>query len=137
MKAKLSDITINENNMERVAFAETIDFTELFDHVTAFANVGCNFFQPEISTNRSDVYITFMSDDITAQTGPFAAILKHCYIYSFSNSVFRDKNNGEIGYWVSVNIRYEHKDGGSNGMEMVRALFRNGKWEFSDAGQRR
>jgi hypothetical protein len=78
-----------------------------------------------------------MSEDITSQIGAFAAILENCYIHSFSNGVYKDKGTGELCYWVSVNIRYEHKNGGSNGMDMVRADYRSSGWEFSDAGQRR
>ena len=37
---------------------------------------------------------------------------------------------------VGVSIRYEHKDGGSNGMEVLRAWYKNGTWTFPDAGER-
>ena len=133
----LKNVASDNNNEELVTFAKTIDFTELFEHVRAFAGVGCEFHQPEITTNRGNVYISCMSSDIAAFCGPFAAILERCYFYSFSNGVFKDKETGKPGYWVSLNIRYEHKDGGSNGMDVVRAWYKNGAWEFANAGERR
>lgn len=138
MTATIKNVTINNNNEDLVNFAQTIDFSELFEHVKTFAGVSCSFYQPEITTGRSgDVFISFMSDDIAAQTGPFAAILRVCYLASFSNGVFKDKETGEPCYWVSANIRYEHKDGGSNGMDMVRAWYSDSKgWVFKDVGER-
>jgi hypothetical protein len=135
MKPVMKNITIDNHNAELVDFAQTVDFTELFDHVKAFAGVECEFYQPEITTGRGEVHISFMSDDITAQTGAFAAILERCCIHSFSNGVFMDQKTGELAYWVSVNLQYEHKDGGSNDMDMVRAWYINGEWVFTDAGQ--
>ena len=137
MKAKLHIVTIDSDNEELIAFAQTIDFDELFKHIKAFLNVDCIFYQPAVITSGNGVYITFASDDIVNSTGPFAAILSRCYIYSFSNGVFRDKETGEPGYWVSVSLRYEHKDGGSNGMEVTLARYHSGEWAFLDAGQKR
>ena len=130
MKAVMKNVTIDDANADLVAFAQTIDFTELFDYIKIFANVDCRFCQPEITTDRGDVYISFLSDDITKQTGVFAAIFERCYIYSFIDGVFKDKDTGEPGYWVSVNIRFEHKAGGACGIGMISAGYRNGQWTF-------
>jgi hypothetical protein len=132
----MKNVTMDNDNEELVNFAKTIDFTELFDHIKTFAGVDCKFYQPEITTKRGDVYISLMSDDITAQTGAFAAILRSCCLSSFSNRVTRDRETNESFYWVTVSIRYEHKNGGSNGMNVVSASYRNGEWTFSDAGGR-
>ena len=134
MKATKKDVTITDYNEELVTFAETIDFTDLFNHIRTCANISCGFDAPEISTNRSgEVFIRFMSADITSQTGAFAPILKHCYIGSFSNGVYKDKKTSEIGYWVNVTIQYEHKGGGRNGMEVADAWYTETKgWIFED-----
>jgi len=126
-----NNVTVEEYNEDLVAFAQTIDFTALFSHVKEVTKVDCNFHQPEIDITRGSVYICFTSDDIASQTGAFAAILKQCYFASFSNGVFRDKETGDLGYWVQVSIRYEHKDGGSNGMEVVTAQYTDANgWMF-------
>lgn len=136
MKAVIKNVTIDNENDELVLFAQTLEFDELFDHVKSFLKVNCTFYQPEITTKSGRVYVSFMSDDITDQTGPFAAILERCCVHSFSNGIFKDNESGEPCYWVSVSIRYDHKDGGSNGMEALVASYRDGKWGYSDAGQK-
>lgn len=136
MKAIIKNVNVNDYNQDLIAFAQTIDFSELFEHVKAFTGITCNFNQPEISTVRGDVYVSFTSENIAEQAGPFAAILKNCYFSSFSNGVSRNRDTNELGYWVCVDIMYDHKDGGSNGMEVVRASFtqRTG-WVFRNAGE--
>ena len=139
MKATMKNVTITENNENLVTFAQTIDFTELFTHIEGFVKIDCDFQQPEITTSRNgDVYIEFTSADIKDQTGPFAFILRKCHIAQFSNGVIRDKETQEIRYWTTVSIRYEHHDGGSNGMNVCRAWYSNSKgWVFADVGDRR
>ena len=135
MKAIMKHATTDNYDSEMFDFAQTVDFTELFEHVKNFANVNCAFCQPEIETRHGNVYISFMSEDITSHTGPFAAILQSCYFQSFNNGVFRDKKTNELSYWVNVNIQYRHKDGGSNGMDLALAWYSNSKgWIFRDAG---
>ena len=135
MLAIIKNVTIDNNNEELVNFAQTIDFTELFNHTKEAMKVECNFYQPEITTTRGDVYIRFMSDDITSQTGAFAGILENCCISSFSNGVYKDKETGEPSYWVQVNIQYSHKSGGSNGMEVLTGWYTDAKgWTFRNAG---
>ena len=138
MNAAMKNATINNDNEELVTFAQTIDFTKLFSHIKAFTKVDCGFYQPEITTNRnSEVYVTFMSNDIVNQTGTFAVILERCSIQSFSNGVCRDRETDEIKYWVIASIAYAHKDGGSNCMEVCHAWYTDSKgWLFRDAGKR-
>jgi len=136
MNAILKNATIDENNEALVGFAQTIDFTELFDHIVNFAEIKCAFEQPEVTTGRNgEVYISFMTEDIANQTGPFSKILARCCIGNFSNGVRRDKETGEPFYWVCVSMRYEHKDGGSNGMDVCSAWYSDSKgWIFEDVG---
>jgi|GEM_PF-1226975 len=137
MKATMKNVVIDNENEALVTFARSIDFTELFDHVKAFASIDCSFYQPEITTSNGAVSISFMSDDIAKQTGVFAAILERCYIHSFLNGINHDGQTSAFGYWVCVSIRYEHKDGGDCGLDMVHAAYSDGRWEFRDAGQQR
>jgi hypothetical protein len=135
MLATIKNVTIDNNNEELVTFAQNINFEKLFNHIKETMKLECNFYQPEITTTRGDIYIHFMSDDISNQTGAFAGILENCYIGSFSNGVYKNKETGEPGYWVQVNIQYQHKNGGSNGMEVVTAWYDNTKgWIFKNAG---
>ena len=135
MKPIMKNVTIDNHNEELVAFAQTIDFTALFDHIKTFTGVNCSFYQPEITTKRGEVYISVMSDDIAAQTGAFASILGNCCLASVGNKVVREKETNEMLYWVIISLRYEHKDGGSNGMTVLHASYRqNGEWTVLDTG---
>lgn len=137
MKVIIKDVVRTDDNEELIAFAETIDFTELFDSIEAFTNITCSFNQPEITGNSSgSVAIRFTSANVANQCGPFAAILKECTIENFSNGVCRDIETNEIKYWVCVSIRYQHIDGGSNGMDICWADYtvKNG-WRIRNAGE--
>lgn len=127
------DSDIGDADKELVNFAQIIDFMALYKRIKASARVACSFGRPEINISKGNIHIEFISENIACQTGPFSAILERCYIHSFSNSVFKDKDTGDLKYWVSVHIRYEHKGGGENGMEMGTALYCDGKWEFVGA----
>lgn len=134
--ATMKKVTVDNHNEELVTFAQTIDFTQLFEHTKEFTKIDCTFHQPEITTIRGNVHIGFMSTDIANQTGAFAPILERCCLASFSNRVFKDEKTNELGYWVQVSIQYEHKGGGSNGMEITTARYtKNGGWAFRNAGQ--
>jgi hypothetical protein len=134
MKPLMKKVKAEYANDELVAFAKTIDFTELFDHINAFTGISCGFKQPVVQANYCGVYINFMSWDIGGQTGPFAVLLKRCYFHSFNNSVYKDRETGEPGYMAGVRIHCQHKDGSSNGLDVLRARYRSGVWEFLDAG---
>jgi len=139
MKATLNSnrATIADYNRAFVEYALTIDFSELFDHVKAFAKVECEFEQLDIVTSRSDgsTYIEFQSNDIADQCGPFAAILECCRIMNFGGNVVYDEKTGEFRYWTTVSLRYRHKDGGSNGMTVCQAEYKSGRWTFRNIGE--
>jgi hypothetical protein len=136
MLATMKNVTMDEKNEEMVLFAQTINFAELFNHIKGYMNVDCDFHQPEITTSQGTVHIRFMSHDIASQTGAFATILERAYLSSFNNYVYTDKETGEPSYWVTVSIQYEHKNGGSNGMDVATAWYKASTgWVFRNAGK--
>ena len=120
-----------------VSFARSIDFTELFDHIRFIISAGCTFSHSEITMRFGGIRISFMSKDIAGKTGVFTAILERCAIRSSNNRVYADRATGRLTYLVDVDVQFGHKDGGSGGMNLLRAWYRNDAWEFLDAGQRR
>jgi hypothetical protein len=136
MTAIIKKVTRNDYNSEMIDYAQTIDFTELFNHVKSFINVKCKFNQPKITTgHNNNVHISFTSSDIASQVGAFSVILITCNLVSFNNGVYKQAETGELGYWVNIDIEYQHKDGGNNGMEVTRAWYSDSKgWEFQSAG---
>ena len=131
-----NNVTVKESNQERIAFAQTIDFQPLFDHTCSFSKVNCEFSTPIIEVNRAgDVYISFKSEDIASQTGPFAAILKECRFENFGCRVSENEETGVFRFHGSVTIQYEHINGGFNGMDVIYAVYsENDGWAFDDAG---
>ena len=136
MKAIIKNATVTEENAHLVSFAQTIDFTQLFDHIKTFAGISCTFQPPEIATYRDGgVYIEILSDDIASQAGVFGKILKRCHIQSGSGGVCSDRENDGVKYWVIISLAYSHKDGGSNGMELCHAWYTDSEgWVFKDVG---
>ena len=130
--------TYNKHAQDRTPFAQTIDFKPLFDHIRELTNCHCDFSAPMILPDRmGDLTIAFESEELSNQTGPFAAILKDCRIKTFNSWVYKDRETGTFGCSCTVNISYEHKDGGSNGMELTRASYADAEgWRFRDAGGR-
>jgi hypothetical protein len=58
-------------------------------------------------------------------------------LQSFSNGVYINKQTNEPSYWVNVTIQYQHKDGGSNGMEVLRGWYKASTgWVFQNTGER-
>ena len=138
MNAMVKNATLSEENVPLALFTQSIDFSGLYDHINSFAGINCKFQQPGITSERSGrLYIDIQSDDIKYQTGPFGKILKNCRIQSGSSEIFRDKDTGDPKLWVVIMIRYEHKDGGSNGMKVCHAWYTDSKgWIFKDTGKR-
>jgi hypothetical protein len=134
MNATLQNVEITERNSALAAFAQRIDFSELFEHAAALANVDCSFEQPRITANRSgELFVRVESGDITAQTGAFAAILKSCVICNFGGGIVNDRETGEPKCWLPLSMSYTHKDGGSNGMSLLTAWYsESGGWTFRD-----
>jgi len=122
---------------EKKEFADSIDFSELFRHAEIFSGMKLTFGKPEVKERRGQVVsIYFQSDNIAATCGIFGKILEYCQIENFSSEVYEDEESGELRYWVSVHISYQHHSGGSNGMELFTARYQNGEWTFKDVEPR-
>lgn len=120
-------------NDPRTMFGKSIDFTPLFNHIREFTgHANLDFAKPELEVSRRDYWsIKWQSNEINlAELGVFGRILKSCIVAPFSNQISIDKDSGECRYWTTVHIHYEHKDGGSNGMDLFTARFEKGEWIF-------
>jgi hypothetical protein len=134
---------MNENKAvttteEKIEFGKNIDFAELFRHAELFSGMALTFSEPKVREGHSGgVHIEFQSNNISDSCGIFGKILEYCVIHTFSNSVFEDDKIGELKYWASIHISYQHHDGGSNGMDLFSAKYsKSGGWEFKDVKPR-
>jgi hypothetical protein len=121
---------------QKIEFANGIDFSGLFDHAEMLTKQKLTFGKPEVKEGQDSIYFDFESNDIKQSCGVFGQILKSCILGNFSNKVSVE-GTGKLYYWVDVSVWYEHLDGGRNGMSLFTAWYRNGEWEFRDAGEKR
>jgi len=69
------------------------------------------------------------SQEIVNKTGIFKAVLKTCKVETFNT----DMSSEEDGvWWATWSLRYQNKDGGSNGMTFLNSWynFNTKKWIF-------
>jgi len=137
MKARVRDSAeAFGDKVELVLFAMDINFAELFNYLKAYTGVVCNYYQPIIRYSFGKVKVTFESVDFIDQAGPFANILSRCFFHDFDSEVYKDDETGELGLWIIMDIRYQHKDHDDlSGMVLFRAEYANGKWSFANAGE--
>ena len=125
---------ITDENREQLAFAEGVDFAPAFEHIRKMANVTCEFEKPKFGIDEytGNVYVGIESSDITEQTGAFAAAFRSCNIVCSNGSVSRDKATGELVMWLQFSIKYTHKDGGRNEIDITNARYFRAMWCMAD-----
>ena len=105
------------------------NWTPLFDHIRK--TIGAN---AELSIDLSGKYPEIKCDNLVAKSGIFAAVISEVEvsIFGFGQSSTTDQ------YWMSINLAYKSKSGGTNGMKICDAWYDmdEDKWEFANAGER-
>ena len=71
------------------------------------------------------------ADDVTNCAGIFSSVLRKCQIGTFSQHIEWTEADG-FKVWFQLDLRYEHFNGGSNGMTVAEFRFENGKWSKSN-----
>lgn len=116
-------------------FSKAIPDDEMYDIAKQVSGIDNLRFTKELAISRNgEPYIKHSSNDIKDSTGPFSAALKNARLEEFNSSLYIDSKTNEPIYWGSLDIRYEHKDGGSNGMKLLDYKYTPSKgWEITDA----
>lgn len=111
-------------------FSNTIPYQELFKTGSEVAGVKTTFTNPTVDDKG---YVKYQSEDIRSQCGPFGEVLKECRLTQFNSSITFDEKTNEPYYWGSMDLQYQHNDGGSNGMKVMDYTYskKNG-WEMTD-----
>lgn len=115
-------------------FSKTIPDDEMYDIAKQVSGIDNLQFTKELVNDRyGEPYIKYSSNDIKDSTGPFSAALKNARLEQFNSNLYIDSKTGELTYWGSLDIRYEHKGGGSNGMKLLDYKYTPSKgWEITD-----
>lgn len=108
-------------------FSDTIPYKELFANGAKIANVKTNFSEPEVEIRNGQGYVKYQSDDIKEQCGPFGKVLRDCRLTQFNSSITFNDKTGEPYYWGSMDLSYQHNDGGSNGMKVMDYVYSKSK----------
>ena len=112
-------------------FNEIIPYQELFKTGTEIAGVNTKFTEPIMDEKG---YVKYQSEDIRSQCGAFGKVLKECRLTQFNSSISFDEKTNEPFYWGSMDLSYQHNEGGSNGMRIMDYTYsiQNG-WEMKDS----
>lgn len=124
MKKYLSDYT----NEEIESFVESINFEELYQEIRN--KVGDDSLQFEMKYERNRIEI-INTENLKDKCGIMAVAYNEVRLATFNTSIFVEEESGELAYWCTIHYEYEITNGGSNGITILTAHYKNRKWNFS------
>lgn len=128
---------MTEEKLQQVRdFYNTIDFKPVKDFICKLIGIDVNIhISPDIHMRYQ--YVKLESDDIIDKAGNIMQLM--------CRSAVVDNFGGFIGYneeqksnicWIPIHISYKSHSGGSNGMSIACARYKDGNWEFDiDSGR--
>lgn len=116
-------------------FNKTIPYDEMFNaakEISGSKNIV--FEEPKLVKGSSgSLYTTYRSNDIKQDTGVFSSVLKGARLENF-NSSLSISEDGELSYWGTMSLRYQHNGGGTNGMEIMQYTYKDKTgWDITDS----
>ena len=116
-------------------FHKTIPYDEMFEAGKQVSgSKSAVFGEPELVNKNGSFYVHYSSNDIKADAGVFSSVLKGARLENFNSELYIDKQTGELTYWGSMDIRYQHNDGGSNGMKIMDYRYKQSTgWDITDS----
>lgn len=116
-------------------FNKTIPYDEMFNaakEISGSKNIV--FEEPKLVKGSSgSLYTTYRSNDIKQDTGVFSSVLKGARLENF-NSNLSISEDGELSYWGTMSLRYQHNGGGTNGMEIMQYTYKDKTgWDITDS----
>ena len=116
-------------------FNKTIPYDEMFDAAKEISgSKNITFEEPKLVKGRDSgsLYTTYRSNDIKQDTGVFSSVLKGARLQNF-NSSLSISEDGELSYWGTMELRYQHNGGGTNGMEIMQYTYKSKTgWDITD-----
>lgn len=116
-------------------FNESMPDDEMYKVAEEISGVKGLTFTKKMHTNYENrEYPVYESNDISDKAGVFGNVIKSARIETFNSSLSLDEETGEPHYWGTMSLRYESKNGGSNGMELMDIRYdRKSGWQIKDA----
>lgn len=109
-----------------------IDFKPLFDKCNKLAGKTLTY-DVSLKTNRAGEpeYFEIESKENLATMFPIlAAAWDEFKIGTFNARITLEDNTGDIYLWGSMDYKYHHNDGGSNGAHLFYFNYKDGKFDF-------
>lgn len=104
---------------------ETVDWSPLFKEINKRLGTKLNL-KMDTTGKRPKI----ISPNIVNETGIFKNIFEKVSVDIFN---FSSKNDeGSLWMWMTIDVYYTNKRGGSNGQQFLTAWLENGKWIFKD-----
>lgn len=132
LQGKLTEdkVYLSDREEEAKEFFSKIDFEPLFDKIRK--TVGDNtiqFKQPELKKfnyNRFDV--DFESENLADRCGIMSCVYDTVVIDNFGGGISQEKDESTEGdnnlyLWLPIDFSYQYKSGGSNGTEILVAIY--------------
>lgn len=124
---------ISEIDADEVAdWFNSIDFQPLFDKCNKLIGKTLTY-DVELKTNRAGQpeYFEIESRENLAKMFPvLAAAWSEFKVGTFNARIVLEDNTGDIYLWGSMDYRYEHNEGGSNGAHLFYFNYKDGKFDF-------
>lgn len=111
---------------EIYAFIESIDFYELESIIEQHLDITGLDLHVKTESRRNRIYVSYESDNLIDQCGMMSNMFSSVVIDDFGASI--SVHDGQLVYFPSIHMSWEHIDGGSNG-SMIPGLrtYWNGK----------
>lgn len=116
--------------MDKLEFVKSVNLEELFNKIKEVLGIEVEF-EVEIKTDyRNSPYINIESNNLVNQSGIFAKVFSDVRVQTFNTSIAKDEKTNEYYYWLTVSLRHQLKEGGSNGVKLLTAWYQNNEWKF-------
>lgn len=107
--------------MNEASNLETIDWSPLFKEINKKLGTKLNL-KMDTTGKRPKI----ISPNFVGETGIFKNILEKISVDIFNYS----EKDGNL--WMTIDVNYTRRNGGSNGMTFLTAWFEDGKWIFEN-----
>jgi len=123
---------------EKDKFWDALDMAPVNEFFSKLLNCKVNLKKVQGKTYSGRVCYELQDETNIAAENPIThAAWEKMNVETFSSNVTTDKETGELRYWGTINLRYHHWTGGSNGAEIGSIEFTQGKWDIAASNQRR
>ena len=116
-------------------FNKTIPYDEMFNVAKEISGSKNITFEEAklVKGSSGGLYAGCRWGDVEQDTGVFSSVLKGARLENFNTSLSISED-GELSYWGTMELRYQHNRGGTNGMEIMSYTYKSKTgWDITDS----